>query len=74
MIQVIHRGRRMPGEAHCSCGTIFRFDYEDITQNNSKMLGRVVYSYNSIICPICKQEIELPSNLDMVCPWRSDKE
>lgn len=74
MIEVIRGAHRIPGEAHCSCGTIFKFDYEDITQNNNKMLGRIVYWYHSVTCPVCKQEIELPDNLDMVCPWKVDKE
>ena len=74
MIEVIRRAHRIPGEAHCSCGTIFKFDYEDITQNNNKMLGRIMYWYHSVTCPICKREIELPDNLDVVCPWKINKE
>lgn len=73
-MKIISGAHRIPGKAHCSCGTVFEFDYDEINQNNNKMLGVIVYWYKSITCPVCGREIELPNNLDTVCPWKPDKE
>ena len=54
------------------CGTEFEFDYDEITKGNNKRLGAYVYWYNSVNCPVCNKEIELPNDLDSVCPWVPD--
>lgn len=68
-MKIISGAHRLPGHAFCDCGTEFEFDYDEITKNNNERRGTYVYWYNSINCPVCKKEIELPKDLDSVCPW-----
>lgn len=68
MIKVIRGAHRIPGEVHCTCGTTFEFEYEDIDR------GTILFHYNSITCPVCNKIIELPDNLNAVCPWRPNEE
>lgn len=73
-MKIISGAHRAPGKAFCSCGTVFEFDYDEIIQNNVTRRGAVMYWYHSIYCPVCNKEIELPTDLDSVCPWIPDKE
>ena len=68
-MKIISRAYRVPGHAFCNCGTEFEFDYNDIVENKNVRRGAYIYCYNSITCPVCKKEIELPKDLDSICPW-----
>lgn len=71
-MRIISGAHRVPGRAFCSCGTEFEFDYNEIITGNNKRHGAYIYWYNSINCPVCNAEIELPKNLDSICSWVPD--
>ena len=71
-MKIISGAHRLPGHAFCEYGTEFELNYDEIIQDSKVRKGAYIYWYNSITCPVCKKEIELPYDLNSVCPWVPD--
>lgn len=69
-MKVLKAAHRVPSTAKCSCGSELEFTYDDV-QYETITYGRwdneTIRNY--IECPICKNKITLPRNLDSIMPW-----
>ena len=73
-MKVLKAAHRLPGHATCECGSELEFTIEDVREETQQYGWAIsVYKYFYIKCPICKNEIELPNDLNSVMPWVTEE-
>ena len=69
-MKVLKAAHRIPGNVTCTCGSELEFTIDDVHAGTKEYgWANNAYEYFYIECPICKNEIELPKDLNSIMPW-----